>query len=79
MARVLLPSLHCSRAASGDILILSPEVLAVGISQRTEEDSIDKFAHTVLSISKTFKKILAFNIPKSRSFMHLSTDWAWDR
>lgn len=62
-----------SSMEGGDILILSPEVLAVGISQRTEEDSIDKFAHTVLSISKTFKKILAFNIPKSRSFMHLDT------
>ena len=56
-----------------DILILSPEVIAVGISQRTEEDSIDKFAHTVLSISQTFKKILAFDIPKTRSFMHLDT------
>ena len=62
-----------SSLEGGDILILSPEVLAVGISPRTEEDSIDKFAHTVLSISKTFKKILAFNIPKSRSFMHLDT------
>ncbi len=62
-----------SSLEGGDILILSPEVLAVGISQRTEEDSIDKFTHTVLSISKTFKKILAFNIPKSRSFMHLDT------
>ena len=62
-----------SSLEGGDILILSPEVIAVGISQRTEEDSIDKFAHTVLSISKTFKKILAFNIPKSRSFMHLDT------
>ncbi len=62
-----------SSLEGGDILILSPEVLAVGISQRTEEDSIDKFAHTVLSISKTFRKILAFNIPKSRSFMHLDT------
>ena len=62
-----------SSLEGGDILVLSPEVLAVGISERTEEDSIDKFAHTVLSISKTFKKILAFNIPKSRSFMHLDT------
>ena len=57
----------------GDILVLSPRVLAVGISQRTEEDSIDKFAHTVLSISKTFRKVLAFDIPKTRSFMHLDT------
>ena len=62
-----------SSLEGGDILILSPQVIAVGISQRTEEDSIDKFAHTVLSISETFKKILAFNIPKTRSFMHLDT------
>ena len=62
-----------SSLEGGDILILSPEVIAVGISQRTEEDSIDKFAHTVLSISRTFKKILAFDIPKTRSFMHLDT------
>ena len=62
-----------SSLEGGDILVLSPQVLAVGISQRTQEDSIDKFAHTVLSISKTFKKILAFDIPKTRSFMHLDT------
>lgn len=62
-----------SSLEGGDILVLSPEVIAVGISQRTHEDSIDKFARTVLSISKTFKKILAFDIPKTRSFMHLDT------
>ena len=62
-----------SSIEGGDILVLSPRVLAVGISERTHEDSIDKFAHTVLSISKTFKKILAFDIPKTRSFMHLDT------
>ena len=62
-----------SSLEGGDILVLSPEVIAVGISQRTHEDSIDKFAHTVLSVSETFKKILAFDIPKTRSFMHLDT------
>ena len=62
-----------SSLEGGDILVLSPEVIAVGISQRTHEDSIDKFARTVLSVSKTFKKILAFDIPKTRSFMHLDT------
>lgn len=57
----------------GDILILSPQVLAVGISQRTQEDSIDHLAETILSESGSFKQILVFNIPKSRSFMHLDT------
>ena len=62
-----------SSLEGGDILVLSPQVLAVGISQRTEGDSIDQLAQTVLSQSKTFQKVLAFNIPKSRSFMHLDT------
>ena len=62
-----------SSLEGGDILVLSPQVLAVGISQRTEEDSIDALAETVLTQSKTFRKLLAFNIPKSRSFMHLDT------
>ena len=62
-----------SSLEGGDILILSPQVLAVGISQRTEEDSIDALAETVLSRSKTFRKVLAFDIPKTRSFMHLDT------
>ena len=62
-----------SSLEGGDILVLSPEVLAVGISQRTREDSIDTQAEAVLSLSKTFKKIMAFNIPKTRSLMHLDT------
>ena len=62
-----------SSLEGGDILILSPQVLAVGISQRTREDSIDTLAETVLSYDGTFRKVLAFNIPKTRSFMHLDT------
>ena len=62
-----------SSLEGGDILVLSPQVLAVGISERTEGDSIDQLAQTVLSQSRTFRKVLAFNIPKSRSFMHLDT------
>ncbi|MCI2058314.1 MAG: arginine deiminase [Oscillibacter sp.] len=62
-----------SSLEGGDILLLSPEVLGVGISQRTQEDSIDALAEAVLTGSETYKKVLAFNIPKSRSFMHLDT------
>ena len=62
-----------SSLEGGDILILSPQVLAVGISQRTRQDSIDTLAETVLTYDGTFQKVLAFNIPKTRSFMHLDT------
>ena len=57
----------------GDILVLSPETLAVGISQRTHENAIERFARRVLTDESGFREILAFNIPKQRSFMHLDT------
>ena len=57
----------------GDILILNEETIAIGISQRTHENAIEKFAEKVLTEETNFKKILAFNIPKQRTFMHLDT------
>ena len=57
----------------GDILILNKETIAVGISQRTHETAIEKFAQKVLTEESHFKKILAINIPKQRTFMHLDT------
>lgn len=57
----------------GDILILNQETIAVGISQRTHENAIEKFAQKILTEGSHFKKILAINIPKQRTFMHLDT------
>lgn len=62
-----------SSLEGGDILILNNETIAVGISQRTHPNSIEKFARTILPESNTFKQILAIDIPKHRSFMHLDT------
>lgn len=57
----------------GDILILNEETIAVGISQRTNPNAIEKFAKLLLTDESTFKKILAIDIPKTRAFMHLDT------
>ncbi|WP_281627712.1 arginine deiminase [Traorella massiliensis] len=58
----------------GDILNLTEDTLAIGISQRTEPDAIDSLAKNIFNNPKsTIKKILAFNIPNSRAFMHLDT------
>lgn len=56
----------------GDVLVLSKEIVAVGLSQRTTAAAIEKFAENLLNKS-TFKKILVFDIPKTRAFMHLDT------
>ena len=55
----------------GDILVLSEKVAAVGISQRTEPFAIEVLAKNLLEAG--FERILAIDIPKTRSFMHLDT------
>ena len=58
----------------GDILVLSSKVLAVGISDRTEPVAIERLAHKIFSAEEeSFEVILAFDIPKTRAYMHLDT------
>ena len=57
----------------GDILILSEEVVAIGVSERTSARAIEMMANNLLKGSKTYKKVLAVEIPKKRAFMHLDT------
>ena len=69
--------LYYERTASatvegGDVLVLSDRVAAVGISQRTQPWAIELLAKKLLG-RDSFEKVLAIDIPKSRSFMHLDT------
>lgn len=58
----------------GDIQVLSDEVIAIGISERTEPDAINLLAKNIFSTKgNKFKYVLAFDIPDERSFMHLDT------
>ena len=58
----------------GDVMVLSKEVIAIGISQRTEPDAIADFARRLFKDKdNTFKYVLAVDIPDERSFMHLDT------
>ncbi len=56
----------------GDVLVLSNEIVAVGFSERTTIAGIESFAHKLLKNSE-FKKVIVFDIPKCRAFMHLDT------
>jgi len=57
----------------GDILVLTDKVIAIGISQRTDASAIDLFARRLFDDGQSFEVILAFDIPKSRAYMHLDT------
>ncbi len=58
----------------GDILVLNETTLAVGISQRTQAESIEALANNLFN-SETSKinTVLAISIPNCRAFMHLDT------
>ena len=58
----------------GDILNLSEETVAIGISERTSPDAIETVAFNLFrSPTSRVKRVLAFDIPSSRAFMHLDT------
>ena len=58
----------------GDILNLSPNVLGVGISQRTQPEAVRKLAEHILKDSHSqLDTVLAFCIPRARAYMHLDT------
>lgn len=58
----------------GDVLNLTEDTLAIGISQRTSPDGIESAARNLFRdpLAK-IRRILAFDIPDCRAFMHLDT------
>ncbi len=72
-----LPNVHhfrndCS-IEGGDILILSPSVIAVGCSQRTSPAAIEDLARKSFVVNSDLQEVLVVDIPNARSFMHLDT------
>ena len=57
----------------GDILVLNKNVLAVGVSERTTAQAIERLALNLFDKQKDIQKVVAVEIPKSRAFMHLDT------
>lgn len=60
------------RIEGGDELVLSKDVLAIGISERTDSRAIERLAKRVFE-KDAFKEVLAFDIGEHRKFMHLDT------
>ena len=57
----------------GDILVLSNEAIAIGISERTSAAAIEQLAKNLFANQQQVKKVMAVDIPKKRAFMHLDT------
>lgn len=58
----------------GDVLNLTADTLAIGISQRTSPDAIEAAARNLFcDPDAKVRTVLAFDIPVCRAFMHLDT------
>jgi arginine deiminase len=47
--------------------------VAIGCSERTMAEGIEELANNLFNADTSFNKILVFEIPKKRAFMHLDT------
>jgi arginine deiminase len=77
-AKVLDSRLMNFSIEGGDILILNKNTIAIAISERTSAYAIESIANSLfnnkdISEYHEVNNILVFDIPKTRSFMHLDT------
>ncbi|WWU39861.1 arginine deiminase [Listeria seeligeri] len=57
----------------GDELILNKETILNGVSERTDARAVEQLAEKLFSRETQIKRVLAVEIPETRSFMHLDT------
>jgi arginine deiminase len=70
---VTLPEAH-SAIEGGDVLVLSPEVLMIGCSERSHPQTIEHLAREVLFPSfPALATVYVVMLPQQRSMMHLDT------
>ncbi len=57
----------------GDLLIINPQTLLVGFSERTTEQAIEYVAQKLLVEHQELAQIIVVQIPAKRAYMHLDT------
>src|SRR5438105_2464908 len=57
----------------GDLLVASEDLLIVGLTERTNKTAVTDLAKSLREVDAGVKTILAVELPKQRSFMHLDT------
>ena len=57
----------------GDVIVLSPDVIAVGLSERTNRLGIDDLASALAERGDTPRFVVVVELPRRRAYMHLDT------
>lgn len=67
------PEAVASTVEGGDVLVASPEVLLVGLSERTNRRGVEALGEELRSRATSFRRLVVVELPPKRSFMHLDT------
>ena len=57
----------------GDVLVASPEILLVGLSERTNRRGVELLAEYLRAEETSFRHLILVELPARRSYMHLDT------
>lgn len=57
----------------GDILVLSRDIILIGITERTNRAGVQELAKALKAAGSGVKTMIVVEMPKQRSFMHLDT------
>lgn len=64
---------HRPRLEGGDLLVLSPEVVAVGVSERTNTVAVELLAGALAARDSGPRWLEVVHVPSRRAYMHLDT------
>jgi arginine deiminase len=64
---------HRPRLEGGDVLVLTPDVVAVGISERTNSVAVELLAEALASHESGPRWLEVVRVPARRAYMHLDT------
>ncbi len=67
------PDLAAATLEGGDVLVASPEVLLVGLSERTNRRGVEALGEELRARQTSFRHLIVVELPARRSFMHLDT------
>jgi len=64
---------HRPRLEGGDVLVMSPEVVAVGVSERTNTVAVEMLAGALAELDDGPRWLEIVHLPHRRAYMHLDT------
>ncbi|HZN54153.1 MAG TPA: arginine deiminase family protein [Candidatus Polarisedimenticolaceae bacterium] len=62
-----------ARLEGGDVIVVAPDVIAVGLSERTNRTGIEDLAQALASRADGPRYMLVVEMPRRRAYMHLDT------